>query len=207
MRVLPCVGGDSVRVEVGDDPEVEIGRGESLERVSDGDSARLVAVDAADNEYGCARRVADFDRLDRSPLPGTAEQQRARGRRRRQQNCCEESDQRDGPYVRLDRSVPAARRRFAVSRSVWPARRRRVEVSTSTAPWPLPRARLAECAEALRAGIATATAVTPSSGSPGSERRSASGRLAGCVSGASFRPVCALAAATSPCSSRVRGAG
>ena len=84
VRVLARAGGDAVRVEVGDDPEIKIARCQIVR-------ARRRSLSLPSRCRGCnrpparcPRPVADLDRVDRPPLPGTAEQHRARRRKRRQ---------------------------------------------------------------------------------------------------------------------------
>src|SRR5256885_3754814 len=51
VRVVAAVGGGAVRVQVGDDPEVELARRQPVgEPVGDRDPGGLVAVDATDDE-------------------------------------------------------------------------------------------------------------------------------------------------------------
>src|SRR5437016_4548339 len=72
--VLAPVGDVSVRVENGDDPEVDVVRRSVLETAGDRDSGGLVAVDAADDEdFPCAVEVSRLDGDDRAALDGAAE--------------------------------------------------------------------------------------------------------------------------------------
>jgi hypothetical protein len=76
VRVAAGAGGDAVRVEVGDDPEVDPERSHVLQRAGDGDPARLVAVDAADDEHRDAVGAPDSYGLDWTSVPRPAEQER-----------------------------------------------------------------------------------------------------------------------------------
>src|SRR5207244_13386535 len=71
VRVRAGVRGAAVGVQDGNDPEVDPRRRHPGEAGGDRDPARLVAVDAADDEDARARRVADLDRTDRPDRKST----------------------------------------------------------------------------------------------------------------------------------------
>src|SRR2546430_6376752 len=72
VGILARVSSDSVRIQVGDDPEIEIAGRAPLEQPRDRTPARLVAVDATDDQDAPPRPVPDLNRGDRPALPGAA---------------------------------------------------------------------------------------------------------------------------------------
>src|SRR4051794_5092141 len=80
VRVLPLPEREAVRVEVRDDPEVEVGAAQPLEKADRREPGALVPVDAAHDEHRRVRGVtAQLERADRPPLR-RASQEVPRGR-------------------------------------------------------------------------------------------------------------------------------
>ena len=73
MGVLTRPGGDAVRVERRDQPEVGV-RVRPAERVDDRDARRLVPVDRSDDEDARAG-ARNMDELDRPVIDGKADDQ------------------------------------------------------------------------------------------------------------------------------------